>query len=82
MPAFAKASLSLLALLVLEVACGNPPLPPTEPPPSAASPATRTNDTPVAAPITGAPLLASGGSNALPTPPAPPSGGTQSGSAP
>jgi hypothetical protein len=82
MQPFAKACLALLALAAVQGACRGT-LPPTEPPRSGdATPGTRTNDTPVAAPIAGDsipsdPMTASGGTNALPLPG--PSGGTSTG---
>ncbi len=82
MQPFAKACFVLLSLVAAQVACRGT-LPPTEPPRSGdATPGTRTNDTPISAPLAGDaaptdPVTASGGSNTLPLPV--PSGGSSGG---
>lgn len=79
MQPFTKACLALLSLAAAQVACRGT-LPPTEPPRSGdATPGTRTNDTPVVAPLAGdgVPITASGGTNSLPLPI--PSGGSSAG---
>lgn len=84
MQSFAKACLVLLSLAAAQVACRGT-LPPTEPPRSGdATPGTRTNDTPVSAPLAGdgvpaETITASGGTNSLPLP-IPSAGGSTGGS--